>query len=79
MVQWLRLRFPMHGVRVQSLIRELTSHMLWVQKKFFFNLRINFFPRGTFLVVQWLGLHTSIAGGVGSIPGQRTKPRGRKN
>ena len=25
------------------------------------------------LVVQWLGLHTSTAGGVGSIPGQGTK------
>ena len=28
---------------------------------------------GNSLVVQWLGLHTSTAGGTGSIPGQRTK------
>ena len=28
---------------------------------------------GTFLVVQWLRLHTSNADGVGSIPGQETK------
>ena len=26
-VQWLRLRLPMQGVRVQSLVRELRSHM----------------------------------------------------
>ena len=25
------------------------------------------------LVVQWLGLHASTAGGIGLIPGQRTK------
>ena len=43
MVQWLRLCFPMHGVGVQSLIRELRSHMLWgVPKKNYFFLRINF-------------------------------------
>ena len=28
---------------------------------------------GTFLVVQWLGLQASTAGGIGSIPGQGTK------
>ena len=28
---------------------------------------------GTSLAVQWLGLCTSTAGGVGSIPGQGTK------
>ena len=28
---------------------------------------------GTFLVVQWLGLHTFTAEGMGSIPGWRTK------
>ena len=28
---------------------------------------------GTSLVVQWLRLHASMAGGVGSIPGQGTK------
>ena len=28
---------------------------------------------GNFLVVQWLGLHPSTAGGMGSIPGQGTK------
>ena len=28
---------------------------------------------GTFPVVQWLRLHASTAGGVGSIPGQGTK------
>ena len=28
---------------------------------------------GTFLVVQWLRLHASIAGGVGSVPRQETK------
>ena len=28
---------------------------------------------GTSLVVQWLELHTSTAGGMGSIPGQGTK------
>ena len=28
---------------------------------------------GTFLVVQWLGLHASNARGIGSIPGQGTK------
>ena len=27
---------------------------------------------GTPLVVQWLGLHVSSTGGVGSIPGRRT-------
>ena len=30
-------------------------------------------PCGTSLVVQWLGIHTSIAGSTGSIPGQGTK------
>ena len=29
---------------------------------------------GNFLVVQWLRLHASNAGGPGSIPGQGTKP-----
>ena len=29
--------------------------------------------RGTSLTAQWLRLHTSIAGGMGSIPGQGTK------
>ena len=28
---------------------------------------------GTFLVVQWLRLHTSTAGDAGSIPGQEAK------
>ena len=28
---------------------------------------------GTSLVIQWLGLHTPNAGGLGSIPGQRTR------
>ena len=28
---------------------------------------------GTSLEVQWLGLHASTAGGMGSIPGQGTK------
>ena len=28
---------------------------------------------GNSLVVQWLGLHASTAGGMGSIPGQGTK------
>ena len=28
---------------------------------------------GTSLAVQWLGLHTSTAGGMGLIPGQGTK------
>ena len=31
---------------------------------------------GTSLVVQWLGLHTSPAGGTGSIPGQGIKTHG---
>ena len=31
-VQWLRLRLPMQGVRVQSLIRELRSHTLLGQE-----------------------------------------------
>ena len=31
-VQWLRLHLPMQGVRVQSLVRELRSHMLHGQK-----------------------------------------------
>ena len=29
--------------------------------------------QGTSLMVQWLGLHVSNAGGAGSIPGQGTK------
>ena len=29
---------------------------------------------GNFLVVQWLRLHASSAGGPGSVPGQGTKP-----
>ena len=34
MVQWLRLRLPTQGVRVQSLVWELWSHKLWdVAKK----------------------------------------------
>ena len=34
---------------------------------------------GTSLVVQWLRLHTSTAGGTGSIPGLGTKiPRPKK-
>ena len=32
MVQWLRLRLPMQGVWVQSLVRELRSHMPQGQK-----------------------------------------------
>ena len=27
-VQWLRVRLPMHGMRVQSLVGELRSHFL---------------------------------------------------
>ena len=32
LVQWLRLRLPMQGVRVQSLVGELRSHMPRGQK-----------------------------------------------
>ena len=32
MIQWLRFSFPMQEVWVQSLVRELWSHMLWGQK-----------------------------------------------
>ena len=32
-VQWLRLHFPVEGVQVQSLVRELRSHMPLGQKK----------------------------------------------
>ena len=32
MVQWLRLRLPMQGVRVRSLVGELRSHMPHGQK-----------------------------------------------
>ena len=28
-VQWLRIRLPMQGTRVRSLVKELRSHMLW--------------------------------------------------
>ena len=31
-VQWLRLRLPMQGVQVQSLVKELRSHMPLGQK-----------------------------------------------
>ena len=31
-VQWLRLHFPMQGVRIQSLVGELRSHMPHGQK-----------------------------------------------
>ena len=31
-VQWLRLRFPMQGVQVQTLVRELRAHKLCGQK-----------------------------------------------
>ena len=31
-VQWLRIHLPMHGVCVQSLVRELSSHMPCYQK-----------------------------------------------
>ena len=31
-VQRLRLRLPMQGVQVQSLVRELRSHMPWATK-----------------------------------------------
>ena len=34
---------------------------------------INMSPEGTSLVVQWLRLHGSNAGGAGLIPGQGTK------
>ena len=35
---------------------------------------------GTSLAVQWLRLHASTAGGVGSIPGRGTKmPHAKKN
>ena len=39
------------------------------------SLKKNLFKKvgGTSLVVQWLGLHASNAGGVGSVPGRRTK------
>ena len=33
----------------------------------------NFFLKRTSLVIQWLGLHASTAGGTGLIPGQGTK------
>ena len=32
-VQWLRLRLPMQGVQVRSLVRELRSHTWWKKKK----------------------------------------------
>ena len=32
-VQWLRIQLPLQGVRVQSLVRELTSHIPCGQKK----------------------------------------------
>ena len=28
-VQWLKIRLPMQGTQVQSLVGELRSHMLW--------------------------------------------------
>ena len=28
-VQWLRIRLPMQGLRVRSLVRELKSHIPW--------------------------------------------------
>ena len=31
-VQWLRLRLPMQGVWIQSLVRELSSHVNWDPK-----------------------------------------------
>ena len=38
-VQWLRLCFPVQGVRVRSLVGELRSHMLWGCGQYFFNIK----------------------------------------
>jgi len=48
---------------------------LLLEKRFFFSIEKNFNneARGPSLVVQWLRLHMSTAGGTGSIPGWGTK------
>ena len=59
----------MQGGWVQYLVRELRSHMLCGKKK----KKKGVTDVGTFLVVQWLRLPASAAGGVGLIPSRGTK------
>ena len=39
-VQWIKLRLLMQGEQVQSMVEELTSHMLWGAAKNFFKRRV---------------------------------------
>ena len=52
-----RLRLPMQGVRVRSLVRELRSHMPHGQKKTKHKTEAR-----TFLVVQWLRIRLPMQG-----------------
>ena len=45
----------------------------WISALLYFSLAFKISPFGTFLVVQWLRLPASTAGGMGSIPGPGTK------
>ena len=57
------------GTEVLQLVqRARTSQKREVNKS-----TINNYNRGTSLVVQWLRLHASTAGGTGSVPGRGTK------
>ena len=64
-----RILLLMQGGWVQYLVRELRSHMLCGKKK----KKKGVTDVGTFLVVQWLRLPASAAGGVGLIPSRGTK------
>ena len=63
MVQWLKTPHSMQGSQVQFLVRELRSHVQCSVAK-----KLTNFKNGTSLAVQWLGSHTPITVGTGSIP-----------
>ena len=72
-VQWLGLCTSMRGAQVQSLVGELTSHMLRsLTKKNPQNLFLKW-KKKKIPVVQWLGLCTFIAEDADSIPGHGAK------
>ena len=68
---------PIQGALVQSLVGELDP--TWMPQLRPGTDKINKFKKkkrtvlGNSLAIQWLGLSTSTAGGMGSIPGRGTK------
>ena len=58
------------------LVREIVGEKIVIynhgELRVIFDLNVKQYDAGTSLVVQWLRLHASNAGGMGPIPGQRT-------